>query len=162
MHVNTIQINDCPSKVHLFVDILQTTRALVSHLVFICRVKFCMSTRTRMLLYLVMAVAIRPANVQNIARTLLWILLLMSYFTLRLWTKQKLTKSPNMEAVDCGLGFLKSQVKVIEITTDSSSAVSKMICMLQLFLVISNLVWSQLISTLKLLPLWTYGIKSNY
>ena len=44
-------------------------------------------------------------------------------------------KSPNMEreAVDRALGYLKDQVKLVEITTDSSTAVTKLLCMLYHF-----------------------------
>ena len=44
-------------------------------------------------------------------------------------------KSPSMEteAVNRALGYLKGQVKVVEIMTDSSTAVTKMLCMLYYF-----------------------------
>lgn len=48
-------------------------------------------------------------------------------------------KSPNMEreAVDRAVGYLKDQVEVVEITTDSSTAVTKMLCMLYIFIGLS-------------------------
>ena len=44
-------------------------------------------------------------------------------------------KSPNMEreAVDRAVRYLKDQVKVVEITPDSSTAVTKMLCMLYFY-----------------------------
>ena len=74
-------------------------------------------------------------------------------------------KSPNMEreAVDRALKSLKERVNVVEVTTDSSTSVTKMLGMLFINLLFW-LILCQLQRTniLKYCTLWIYGTKPNY
>ena len=74
-------------------------------------------------------------------------------------------KSPNMEqeAANRGLAHLKGKVNIVEITTDASTSVTKMLglfptCVNFLFIFISI----QLIITLRLIIQWMFGTSQSY
>ena len=74
-------------------------------------------------------------------------------------------KSPNMEreAVDCALRSLKERVNVVEVTTDLSTSVTKMLGMLFInllyWLILCQLQWTNI---LKYCTIWIYGTKPSY